>query len=99
MPCHVKRESLRHNELRNIIALMLKTICKDVVIVEPPLLPLTGEDLHEVSAITGDEARLDVRARGFWQTNPLAKRHVSVLARSASKLMNERKKEHTTKGF
>ena len=79
--------SLRHNELRNIIALMLKTICKDVVI-EPPLLPLTGEDLHEVSAITGDEARLDVRARGFWQTgqsaffdirvfNPLAKRHIS----------------------
>ena len=79
--------SLRHNELRNTIALMLKTICKDVVI-EPALHPLTGEDLHEVSAITGDEARLDIHARGFWQTgqsafldirvfNPLAKRHVS----------------------
>ena len=63
--------SLRHNELRNIIALMLKTICKDVV-TEPPLQPLTGEDLQEVSAIVGDEARLDVRARGFWQTGQTA---------------------------
>ena len=79
--------SLRHNELRNVIALMLKTVCKDVV-VEPNLQPLTGERLNEITAITGDEARLDVHARGFWQTgqsaffdirvfNPLAKRHVS----------------------
>ena len=78
--------SLRHNELRNIIALMLKTVCKDVL-VEPALQPLSGERLHETTAITGDEARLDVHARGFWQTgqsaffdirvfNPLAKRHV-----------------------
>ena len=66
---------------------MLKTICKDVV-VEPTILPLTGENLHEVSAITGDEARLDIKARSFWQScqsaffdirvfNPLAKRHAS----------------------
>ena len=79
--------SLRHNELRNVIALMLNIVCKDVT-TEPPLQPLSGEDLDEISAITGDEARLDVRARGFWQTgqnaffdirvfNPLAKRHVS----------------------
>ena len=33
--------SLRHNELRNVIALLLKTVCKDVV-VEPSLQPLTG---------------------------------------------------------
>ena len=78
---------MRHNELRNVIALMLKTVCKDVTI-EPPLQPLTGEQLWHGSAIDGDEARLDIRARGFWQTgqnaffdirvfNPLAKRHVS----------------------
>ena len=78
--------SLQHNELTNIIALMLKTICNDVT-TEPPLQPLTGELLRGGSAIVGDEARLDVRARGFWQTgqnaffdirvfNPLAKRHV-----------------------
>ena len=56
--------------------------------IEPPLQPLTGEQLWGGSAIDGDEARLDIRARGFWQTgqnaffdirvfNPLAKRHVS----------------------
>ncbi len=44
---------LRNNELRNVIALMLKTVCKDVT-TEPSLQPLKGEDLHEVSAITGD---------------------------------------------
>ena len=65
---------------------MLKTVCKDVV-VEPALQPLYGERLHETTAITRDEARLDVHARDFWQTgqsvffdikvfNPLAKRHV-----------------------
>ena len=63
--------SLRHNELRNIIALMLKSVCKDVI-AEPSLQPLTGEDLQEVSTITEDEARLDIRARGFWQTGQSA---------------------------
>ncbi len=67
--------------------MMLKTICNDVT-TEPSLQPLTAEDLHEVCAVTGGEARLDIRARGFWQTglsaffdirvfNPLAKRHAN----------------------
>ena len=32
---------------------------------EPELQPLTGEQLNR-GTIKGDEARLDVRARGFW---------------------------------
>ena len=36
--------TLRHNSLRDLLAELLEEICKDVVI-EPPLLPLTGEKL------------------------------------------------------
>ena len=35
--------TLRHNSLRDLLAELLEEICKDVV-VEPPLLPLTGEN-------------------------------------------------------
>ena len=34
--------------------------------IEPALQPLTGERLAYRTAISGDEARLDVRAQGFW---------------------------------
>ena len=34
--------------------------------VEPSLQPLSGESLHPGTAITSDNARLDVRADGFW---------------------------------
>ena len=33
---------------------------------EPPLQPLSGESLHPRSAITTDNARLDIKADGFW---------------------------------
>ena len=55
---------LRHNQIRDLTAnLLVEAGCKDVQ-VEPHLLPLTGETLQYASAITTDEARLDVSARG-----------------------------------
>ena len=59
--------SLRHNEIRDITALLLDEVCTDVR-KEPMLLELNGETLHERSANTKKEARLDVSARGFWVT-------------------------------
>ena len=59
--------SLRHNEIRDITALLLDEICTDVR-KEPMLLELNGETLHERSANTKKEARLDVSACGFWVT-------------------------------
>ena len=38
--------SIRHNELRDITADLLKEVCSDVT-VKPPLQPLTGEVVHE----------------------------------------------------
>ena len=55
----------RHNELRDFTASLLTEVCHNVAI-EPKLQPLDGETLQYRSANTDTEARLDVRARGFW---------------------------------
>ena len=55
--------SLRHNHLRNITTTLLKEVCKDIR-VEHQLQQLTGEILCP-STINGNEARLDICARGF----------------------------------
>ena len=34
--------------------------------IEPHLQPLTGEILHYKSAVHADDARVDIRAAGFW---------------------------------
>ena len=57
--------TIRHNEVRDFEAGLLSKVCVDVEI-EPSLTPVEGEQLHP-SAIAGDDARLDVRARGFWR--------------------------------
>ena len=54
--------SIRHNKIRNITAMLLKEICKDVKL-EPTLLPLSGKKF-ETSTNTSDEARCDISARG-----------------------------------
>ena len=56
---------MRHNDIRDFEANLLKRVCNDVEI-EPPLQPLTNENL-ERGAINSDSARLDVRARGLWR--------------------------------
>ena len=57
--------TIRHNELRDLTALLLTKVCHNVA-TEPRLQPLSGESLSHRSAITTDNARLDIRARGFW---------------------------------
>ena len=57
--------SIRHNNIRDFTAKLLTEVCPNVEI-EPALQPLTGERLTSRTAISGDEACLDVRAQGFW---------------------------------
>ena len=47
---------MRHNELRDFTASVLQEVCKDVAL-EPPLQPLSGEQLRR-SANATQEARL-----------------------------------------
>ena len=46
-------------------ARLLSEVCHDVQ-VEPHLQPLTGEVLHYRTAVLEDDARVDIRAAGFW---------------------------------
>ena len=54
---------MRHNNIRDFEANLLRKICNDVEI-EPALQPLEGEN---VTGLTGDEARPDIRARSLWR--------------------------------
>ena len=56
--------SLRHNEIRDLTANLLKETCANVTI-EPGLQPVTGEVLPR-SANQDDEARVEIKAKGFW---------------------------------
>ena len=56
--------TLRHNELRDLTATLMKEVCHNVSR-EPPLQPLSGETLSYSTAGT-EGARLDVAADEFW---------------------------------
>ena len=56
--------TVRHNELRDTFSALLSEVCQEVSI-EPPLQPLSGEWLPR-AANKEPNARLDIRARGFW---------------------------------
>ena len=56
----------RHDGIRDFEASLLSQACTDVES-EPHLQPVTSEILSARSANTSAEARLDIRARGFWR--------------------------------
>ena len=60
----------RHDRIRDALAKLLDEVAYDVRI-EPPLEPLTGEELPKI-ANKEQEARLDIAARGFWQESAMA---------------------------
>ena len=66
MICHMGGfPSIRHNEIRDITASLLTELCSNVA-TEPALQSLSGENMTARTANTDDGARVDIRARGFW---------------------------------
>ena len=57
--------TIRHNEVRDMVGELLTEVCHAVAI-EPQLAPLSGEVFMAASTNTAEDARADVRARGFW---------------------------------
>ena len=55
--------TIRHNRARDFEALLLTERCNDVE-TEPPLQPLEGEIINDLTSVN---ARPDVRGRGFWR--------------------------------
>ena len=55
----------RHDGVRNLLTSFLSKVCTNVE-VEPQLQPLDNERFNLRSAVTSPEARLDMKAGGFW---------------------------------
>ena len=66
-PSLVKRGVVaqRHDGVRNLLTTFIDKICNNVEI-DPRLQPLDNERFHLRSAVTSSEARLDIKAGGFW---------------------------------
>ena len=64
--CHMGRiPTIRHNEIRDITATLLTEICHNVA-TEPALQLFDSETFSYRSANCDPNARLDIRARVFW---------------------------------
>lgn len=97
--------SIRHNEVRDVTAWMLKQTCHDVQ-VEPHLQPLTGEVMALKSANTEPGARLDISACGVWGGrfertffdvrvfNPSARSNRTIPIQAAFRKHEKEKKRH-----
>ncbi len=70
--------SLRHNTVRDTVAELLSTVCKDVE-TEPNLLPVPNSLQLPHGTNRQDGARLDVSARSFWSALDRAFVDVRVL--------------------
>ena len=57
---------MRHDKIRDVECQLLKMVVHDVES-EPQLQPVVNKVGYCASAILNNEARLDVRARGFWR--------------------------------
>ena len=56
--------SIQHNDLRDLTANVMSEVSKDTEI-EPKLTPLYGEELQGRTSNNSNEARVDIRTRGF----------------------------------
>ena len=82
---------IRHNEIRDFLAGLLKTVCSDVE-VEPQLQELEGEQFTRSSTLTGDQARPDIKARGFYRAGQVAFFDVKVINPNSNSYL-----QHSTK--
>ena len=98
--------SLRHNYIRNITASLLTEVCEDVQ-VEPLLQQLTGESLKN-HTVRGNELRLYICARGFWEAgqatffdirvfNPNATRYAKLELSKSYEINEKEKKKYYNK--
>ena len=58
---------MRHSEIHDTFAKIMRDVCYDVEI-EPKLQTLEGESFEYRTTCTEDEARLDIKASGFWDS-------------------------------
>ena len=88
LTCHTGGYTVaRHNEVRDLIADLIREAGIPDVETEPKLLPCNGSDIPGGRSLNrSDEARLDVRARGFWSSQQDAFFDVRITHPAASVL-------------
>jgi hypothetical protein len=59
--------TIQHNEVRDVIATVMKEAGLKAVETEPQLHPLTGEQFEYKSANKDEDARSDIKCNGFWR--------------------------------
>ena len=74
---------IRYNEVRDLTASLLTEVSHNVQ-TEPSLQPVTTETFSLASANTADDARLDIKTRGFWSRGQDAYFDVRVFYPNAS---------------
>ena len=68
MRCHARREvfvAQRHDTIRDLLTSHISKVCRNVE-TEPLLQPLDNEVFNLQSTVTSRQARLDMKAGGFW---------------------------------
>ena len=101
---------MRHDN-RDTLTSLLAKVCKDVQS-DPHLIPLEREVLQLKTANRSEEARLDIKADGFWQhgqtsffdirvthVNAMSNRNKSRALRQSSEITNLLKNENTWSVF
>ena len=56
----------RHDSIKNTLTVLMSNVCNDVE-EEPHLIPITNEVMDNRTVNSQDDARLDIKARSFWQ--------------------------------
>lgn len=77
--------SMRHNKIRDITANWIYEVCHNVK-KEPALQPLTGDTIILQTANRQDNARADIRVRGFGGQQQCAFFDITVFHPNAQKL-------------
>ena len=87
-PCHRGGfVNARHDNIRDLECELLKSVVRDVEC-EPMLQPVINRQGYKKTAILDDEARLDIRARGFWRDGQNAFFDVRVTNADAASQQN-----------
>ena len=80
--------SIRHNDLIDLTVRLVSEVCKDIEI-EPKLLPLSGQKINGRTTNRSDEARLDIRARRFWERGQHAFFNIRVFDTNVCRYLNK----------
>ena len=78
---------MRHDNIRDFTSNLLKSVGNDVE-TEPKLHIVENKESYSRSANTNDDARLDIRARGFWRAGQNAFFDVRVTNTNCSSQLN-----------